>query len=130
VWTWLGAGRLRFGNVWWQGVFLDDVTLPLDECNPGAGSLPDIPSTREAFQSWLASNGRTIEETAELEVDSRTAVRYATSETNCPNQAAGTFDSHWYLIPTGDDTILFNVYGDTETEYQVADDIVRSMSFD
>ncbi|HEY6058097.1 MAG TPA: hypothetical protein VIV06_08695 [Candidatus Limnocylindrales bacterium] len=128
VWTWLGSGTLRFGNVWWRGEFFDDFALPIDLCDPGAGSLPDIPSNPQAFESWLRSNGRSIDETVRLEVDGRTVMRYDTSESSC--RAANAFFGRSYLIPTGDDTILFNVYGDTETEYQVADEIVRSMVFD
>lgn len=130
--TWLAPGKLSVGNVWWRGKFLDDWTLPIDRCDPGAGSLPDIPPSVRAFESWLRSNGRSvaIEERRELEVDGRTVVRYATIESSCPGQKPNTFARSWYLIPTGDDMILFNVYGDTETEYQVADEIVRSMAFD
>ena len=128
--TWLGPGRLRFGNVFWFGELYDDWTLPIDRCDPGAGTLPDIPPNAQAFESWLRSNGRSIEETIEIEADGRTVMRYATSESSCPGQEPDTAAFRWYLIPTGDDTILFNVYGDTEAEYQVADEIVRSMTFD
>jgi len=130
AWTWLAPGRLRIGSVWWRGEFLDDQPLPADRCDPGAGSVPDVPSSPAAFEAWLRSNRRSIDESVPVEVDGRTAMRYATSESSCPNEQPNTFGNRWYLIPTGDDTIVFNVRGDTETEYQLADDLVRSITFD
>jgi hypothetical protein len=142
AWTWLAPGHLAFSHPYWFGDLLDDWTLPIDHCDPTAGSLPDIPSSPDALESWLRSNGRSIDRSADLEVDGRTATRYDTSvASEPPRDCAGPppdavdystvrFLSRWYLIPTGDDTILFNVYGDTEAEYQVADEIVRSMTFD
>jgi hypothetical protein len=130
AWTWLAPGRLRIGSVWWRGEFLDDQALPADRCDAAAGSLPDIPSSPAAFEAWLGSNRRSIDESVQIEVDGRTATRYTTSESNCPKEQPNTAGNRWYLIPTGDDTILFNVRGDTETEYQLADDLVRSMTFD
>jgi hypothetical protein len=130
--TWLAPGQLSLGSVWWRGEFLDDWTLPIDRCDPGAGSLPDVPPSAQAFESWLRSNGRSvaIEDTVEIEVDGRTATRYTTIESSCPGQEPNTFGRRWYVIPTGDDTILFQIHGDTDAEYQVADEIVRSMTFD
>ena len=127
AWTWLPTGRLRIGSVWWRGEFFDDSILP--SCQV---SLPDIPSSPQVFESWLRSNGRSIDHAVEIEVDGRAAMRYDTSpsESTCPDQQIYPFYGRWYLIPTGDDTILFNVYGDTETEYDVADAIVQSMAFD
>jgi hypothetical protein len=124
--TWLPT-KLRLNSPWWSSAFYDDVALPT--CDR---ALADIPSTPEAFESWLRSTGRTIERTASLVVDGRTAVRYDTSDpsSDCPGRRGDRFFGRWYLIPTGDDTILFNIYGDTETEVQLADDIVRSMTFD
>lgn len=130
AWPWLAPGRLRMGNVWWRGEFYDDKALRIDNCDPRVGSLPDIPASPQAFESWLTSTGRSIERSAAIPVAGRTAMRYDTSEPNCPDPEPNTFFGRWYLIPTGDDTILFNVYGDTETELQLADDIVRSMTFD
>jgi hypothetical protein len=128
--TWLAPGRLEFHHPWWFAKFFDDWTLSIDYCDPGAGSLPDIPPSPQAFESWLRSDSRSIDEIVEIEVDGRTAMRYATTASSCPGQEPNTFASRWYLIPTGDDTILLDFYGDTETEYRVADDIVRSMTFD
>jgi hypothetical protein len=128
--TWLAPGQLSLGSAWWRGEFLDDWTLPIDRCDPGAGSLPDIPPNAQALESWFRSNGRSIDEAIEIEVDGRTAMRYRTSESICPGEEPNTFGNRWYLIQTGDDTILFDVYGDTAAEYQVADEIVRSMTFD
>jgi hypothetical protein len=143
VFTWLAPGHLHFSHPYWAGDVFDDWELPTDRCHPAAGSIPDIPSTPQAFEAWLRSNGRAIDRSAGIAVDGRTARRYDTSElasavpTDCPGGAPGERDwntvdflSRWYLIPTGDDTILFNVYGDTDTEYQAADALVRSMTFD
>jgi hypothetical protein len=128
--TWLAPGRLEFHHPWWFAKFFDDWTLPIDYCDPSAGSLPDIPPSPQAFESWLRSDSRSIDEIVEIEVDGRTAMRYATTASSCPGQEPNTFASRWYLIPTGDDTILLDFYGDTETEYQVADELIRSMTFD
>jgi hypothetical protein len=128
--TSLAPGRLSYHHPWWFGDFFDDWELPIDGCEPGAGSLPDIPPNALGFETWLRSYGRSISETVEIEVDGRMAMRFDTMEPSCPGQAPSDFASRWYLIPTGDDTILFNFYGDTEAEYQVADQIVRSMTFD
>ena len=127
AWTWLAPGTLRVSSVWWVGKFYDDQPLPT--CDR---ALPDIPSTPAAFESWLRSTGRSIDRSFELTVDGRPARRYDTSDpaSDCPGTREDRFFGRWYLIPTGDDTILFNVYGDTETEMQLADDIVRSMTFD
>ena len=130
VLTWLAPGRLHFSHPWWFGEFLDDGALQIDRCDPGAGSLPDVPRSPQSFESWLRSNGHSIEEAVEIEIDGRTANRYRTTVSSCPGEEPNEFGSRWYLIPTRDDTILFNVYGDTEPEYQVADEIVRSMVFD
>jgi hypothetical protein len=139
AWTWLAPGHIHFSHPYWFGDLFDDRTLPIDHCDPSSGSLADVPAGPQALESWLRSNGLAIVESAEAEVDGRTAVRYDTSELprDCPGQSreetdwnAVRFLSRWYLIPTGDDTILFNVYGDTETELQVADGIVGSMIFD
>jgi hypothetical protein len=114
-------------SVWWVGKFYDDQPLPT--CDR---ALADIPSTPAAFESWLRSTGRSIDRSFELTVDGRPATRYDTSDpaSDCPGTREDRFFGRWYLIPTGDDTILFNVYGDTETEMQLADDIVRSVKFD
>lgn len=139
AWTWLAPGHIYFSHPYWSGDLFDDRTLPIDHCDASSGSLPDLPASPKAFESWLRSNGLAIDDSAEIEVDGRTAVRYDTSELprDCPGQSqeeadwnAVRFRSRWYLIPTGDDTILFTVYGDTETELQVADAIVGSMTFD
>ena len=128
--TWVALGRLKFSHPWWFGEFFDDSALLIDRCDPGAGSLPDVPRSPQSFESWLLSNGHSIEEAVEIEVDGRTSMRYRTTVSSCPRDEPNDFGSRWYLIPTDDDTILFNVYGDTETEYRVADEIVRSMVFD
>jgi hypothetical protein len=124
---WLAPGRLQLGNVWWRGDFYDDVALPL--CDH---AIADIPSTPAAFESWLRETGRSIDAAVPITVDGRIAMRYDASEagSDCPGKQGERFFGRWYLIPTGDDTILFNVYGDTETEMQLADDIVRSVKFD
>ena len=127
AWTWLAPGTLHLGGAWWSSRFYDDLTLPT--CDR---ALADIPSTPAEFESWLRSTGRSIDRSAVLEVDGRTAVRYDTSDpsSDCPGRESDRFFGRWYLIPSRDDTILFTLYGDTETEVQYADDIVRSMTFD
>ncbi len=141
--TWLAPGHLAFGHPYWAGDLYDDWPLPIDHCDPKSVTLSDVPSSSQAFVSWLRSNGRSIDSSADVQVDGRTATRYDTSDSatdpprECPGDSLASTDaktvrfrSRWYLIPTRDDTILFTFYGDTEAEFQVADELVRSMTFD
>jgi hypothetical protein len=141
--TWLAPGHLGFGHPYWAGDLFDDWTLPIDHCDPNSGTLPDVPSSSEALVAWLQSNGRAIDRSADVQVDGRSATRYDTvdSASDPPRECVGVspesidsntvrFRSRWYLIPTPGDTILFTFYGDTAAESQVADELVRSMTFD
>jgi hypothetical protein len=131
---WLATGRFNVHNIWSSARFFDDDTLPVDRCDASRGLLPDVPATPAAFESWLGSAGLTIQARADVTVDGRIAVRYDTEPADCPAPTAESSQSllggRFYLVPTPRDTILVNVYGDSETELQVLDKLIQSITFE
>jgi len=129
------ATRLNVSHAWWNAFFLDDEPVYRDLCDPGAGTLPDIPATVEEATTWLRSTASLgFEEPSPVQIDGRTALRVGKLG-DCPNGnipavAAGVYGDIFYAIPTGDDVILFVVRPDTQNEADIAAQLARSIVFD
>ena len=135
-------GLLRIGNVWWSGSFFDDQRLFVDMFDPGSGTLPDLPATPEALTAWLRANSKLGGASpTELVIDGRVALRFDTPEVawaRWPNETQEAGYGHptlgvahrVYLIPTADDVILFTVRGDLPLEEDIAEDVLRTITFD
>ena len=128
----LTKGVLRLGNGDnWSSSFHDDVPVFADICDTGSAMLNDVPATPEDVGAWLRSSGDLIvSDPTELTVDGRIALAFMTT----PLEGCESFDpplggtqfhlgNAVYAIPTGDDTILYVVWGVPR------DDLVSSITF-
>ena len=128
----LTKGVLRLGNGDnWSSSFHDDVPVFADVCDTRSAMLNDVPATPEDVGAWLRSSGDLIvADPTELTVDGRTALAFLTT----PLEGCESFDpplrgtqfhlgNAVYAIPTGDDTILYVVWGVPR------DDLVSSITF-
>jgi hypothetical protein len=131
---WFATGRLGVYNNWSHALFFDDQPLPVDACDASRGSLSDLPGTPEGFEAWLRASGLTMEARAVVAVNGRTAIRYDTESADCPSSATRASEiplgGRYYLVPSPNDTILVSVYGDTDAELRLLDELVRSITFD
>jgi hypothetical protein len=113
-----------------------------DACDRSLGTIPQ-PETEADVEAWLAANtDDSVADPEHLQVDGRDVLRYELSGRDCPPPTSDGFASPpdevrpagiTYLIPTPRDAILFLVStdgGSTPPDAQVADEIVRSMTFD
>ena len=137
---WDSAGVLRISmGCCWNTYFLDDTPVNVDACDPTKGTLADLPATPAEVGEWLRSSSLlTVSDPVEVPVDGRTALRFDTDASgSClafvPSAPSVFVGQRFYAIPTGNDTIVYVVWGD-EGSYpfikQGADDLVRSMTFD
>lgn len=127
--------RLSVSHAWWNGFFLDDEPVFRDLCDPGAGTLPDIPATAGEAAAWLRSTASLgFGAPTQVEIDGRTALRVEISgecpSLNGPAVTPAVGGSIFYAIPTGDDVILWVVRPDTQNEADIADQLARSIVFD
>ena len=135
-------GVLRVGNGYsWSSYFYDDLPVFADACDPGGAIRPDIPQTPEEVGDWLrSSTGITVGSPVQVPVDGRTALLFEprvreACRSFAPERGENSyrFGVPFYAIPTGDDTILYVVSsdgGDVPSDAVVADEIVRSMTFE